>query len=546
VIDPKAPVDLLLVNGRVWTGSTNEPSANDITTVAVTGDTIVAIGPDAVATEMRPLARRVIDLEHRRVVPGLIDTHTHAVRAGPTWRTSLHWGSLRSLADGLGEIETRAVSTAPGTWIPVVGGWHSRQFAERRLPSRDELDLVAPHHPVYVQELYDMAVLNSSGLAALGWRDDSDDPIGGRLLRDGGGRLTGELEGMSAFAKVLEVALRPSFDEAVEGTRAMLGEFAAHGLTMVIDGGGFDMPPQRYRPLYQLWRDDALDVRVRLFLSAWERGNELENVDRVLEMLHPGFGDGRLQVAGVGEIAHYGCHDMEGFDGFEIGDDAYGELVEITRHCARAGWPMSIHAVLNSSLTRVLDAWELVQREDGGVAGQRFSIVHADEASERNLERMADLGLGVMVQNRMYRQAPDYLRLWGDDALRSAPPIGAMRRHGLVIGGGTDATRANSFAPWESIGWLVTAETVDGTVGRAPEHRMTVAEALTSFTRDAAWFVREEGHRGVVAPGYAADLCVPDLDPFTCPPESIATIRSALTVMGGRITHRSIDVASGE
>jgi predicted amidohydrolase YtcJ len=542
VIDPKTPIDLLLVNGRVWTGEPDDHGAGEVTAIAIAGDTIVATGADVVANELLPLARRIIDLGGRRVVPGLVDTHIHAVRAGGSWSSSLHWEALRSLDRGLEEIRARAANLAPGTWIPVVGGWHSRQVEERRLPTRDELDRVAPHHPVYVQELYDRAVLNSPGLLALGWSDDSPDPAPGRLLRDERGHLTGEIVGVGAFAKVLELALRPSFDEAVEGTRIMLTEFAAHGLTMVIDGGGFDMPPEKYRPLYQLWRDDAMDVRVRLFISSWQRGNEVDNVDRVLDFLHPGFGDGRLTTAGIGEIAHFGCHDMEGFDDFVISDLAFDELVEITRHCVAAGWRMSIHAVLDSSLSRVLDAWEKVHDETGGVAGRRFTIVHADQASERNVERMAALGVGVMVQNRMYLQGADYVALWGEDAVRAAPPIGTMRRHGLVIGGGTDATRANSYSPWASIAWLVTGATVDGATGRAPEHRMTVAEALASFTREAAWFVCEEDRRGLLAPGFDADLCVTDVDPFACPSAEIAQIRSVLTVMGGRITHHSLGV----
>lgn len=114
-----------------------------------------------------------------------------------------------------------------------------------------------------------------------------------------------------------------------------------------------------------------------------------------------------------------------------------------------------------------------------------------------------------------------------------------MRELGIVIGGGTDATRANDFSPWASIWWLVTGGTLDGRGRRDAAHLLDRAAALASYTRDAAWFTGEQDHRGRLAPGYDADLCVPTLDPFTCADDELAGIRSVLTVLGGRITHRA-------
>jgi predicted amidohydrolase YtcJ len=114
-----------------------------------------------------------------------------------------------------------------------------------------------------------------------------------------------------------------------------------------------------------------------------------------------------------------------------------------------------------------------------------------------------------------------------------------MRRHGLVIGGGTDATMANRYSPWASIGWLVTGATVDGAIGRDREHLMTIEEALASFNRDAAWFVGEEDRRGRLLVGFDADVCVPTVDPFNCPSSELSEIRSELTIMGGLVTHAS-------
>ncbi len=533
-----ASIDVLLTNGRIWTGSEAQDSEpNEVSAIALRDGIVVAIGSTEELSTLAPHSARVIDLHGRRVVPGLIDSHIHAVRAGLTWSLSLHFEDIRTLAEGLALVATAAQENAEGEWITVTGGWHSRQLDEARLPSRAQLDAVAPNNPVYLQELYATAVLNSAGLAACGWDDHSDDPAHGHLLRDEFGHLTGEVVGMGAFAVVLALALRPTMAQSVEGTRQMFAEFATHGITTVLDGGGLFMTPDKYAPLYRLWNEDRLDVRTRLFVSAWTRGDERGDIATLMLFVHPDFGDGLLQVAGLGEIPHLGCHDMEGFDEFSISDDAFEEFVDITRKCVAEGWRMSVHAVLDSSLGRVLDAWELVERETGKLSTLRFSIVHADQACERNVERIAALGAGVMVQNRMNLQATDYVATWGSDAVRSAPPISLMRKHGIVIGGGTDATRANRFSPWASIGWLVTGETVDGAIARDDEHLMSVEEALACFTRQAAWFVGEEERRGRLVVGFDADLCVLSLDALRCQPSELSSIRSDLTIMGGRITH---------
>lgn len=533
-------VDLVLHNGRIWTGSEDDPSVPDeVEALAVRGGRIVAIGTDQELAGLMADSAKVIDLGGRRAIPGLIDSHIHAVRAGVSWDTSLHWDDVRTLGEGLAQLRERAAGLAPGEWISVVGGWHSRQLSERRAPTRAELDAVAPDNPVYIQELYDRGVLNSRALEACGWDDASVDPERGMLLRGDDGRLTGEVHGMGAFSVPLGLALAPDREQAVVATGHMLSEFATHGLTGVTDGGGLLMSPVDYRPIYELWRRGGMRVRVRMFMSAWTRGDEVENIRQLTSLVHPGVGDGLLEVAGVGEIPHLGCHDMEGFDPFTLSDASYRELVEIVRLCVASGWRMSIHAVLNSTLSRILDAWEQVQSETGQIVGRRFSVVHADEATEENIARIAALGAGIMVQNRLTLKASDYVEAWGETATAKAPPIALMRKHGVVIGGGTDATRANWFSPWASIGWMVTGESVDGARPRLEEHRMTPVQALAAYTRDAAWFTGEDDHRGRLIPGYDADLCVPTTDPLDCAVTEIGEIRSDLTVMGGTLTHAS-------
>lgn len=530
-------VDLVLRGGRISTFADADQGPAEVSALAIAQGVVVACGSDEELSSYAAQATRVVELQGRRVIPGLNDSHIHAVRAAASWSASMHWEDARDLAECLDRVRSEASRRQPGEWLAVVGGWHSSQLAEGRGPTRAELDDAAPRNPVYVQELYDRGVLNSAALDACGFRDDSDDPPRGGLLRDAQGRLTGEIRGIGAFAVPTGLALGGA--DADTGLREMTAEFLRHGLTGVVDGGGLMMTPRDYDPVHRARRRGELGIRMRLFHSAWTRGGEVGDIAALTGIAQPDAGDGMLRLSGVGEIPHLGCHDMEGLDPFELTDESFEELVEIVRLCALRGWRMSIHAVLDATLARILDAWEQVEAETGAVAGRGWSIVHADEASRPQLERIRALGVGILVQNRLVLKGGDYEDAWGAAATADAPPIGDMRELGIPIGAGTDATRANWFSPWASIHWLVTGRSLSGRGGRDARHRMTRTEALAGYTRDAAWFTGEQDHRGRLIPGYDADLCVPTLDPLGCGDDELASIRSDLTIVAGRIAFDS-------
>src|SRR5262249_26270407 len=151
---------LLLANAKIE-GGPEEPASE---AVAIEGGRIAAVGP---AAELRRLGGGEvveIDAGGRRVIPGLIDSHAHVLRAGLTWDREVRWEGVASLDAALASVRTRAQALGTGAWVPVIGGWHEGQFAEGRRPTRDDLDRIAPDNPVYVQRLYTEAVLNSAGL----------------------------------------------------------------------------------------------------------------------------------------------------------------------------------------------------------------------------------------------------------------------------------------------------------------------------------------------------------------------------------------------
>jgi len=176
--DPRPPAELILMNGKVVTV---DSSFSIKEAVAIKNGRFVEVGTDGEMRRWRGPNTAVVNLGGRTVIPGLIDSHMHATVAGLSWDRDLHWESVRSLADGLKQIEVAARNKPAGTWIVVGGGWTPGQFAEKRLPTRAELDDIAPKHPVYIQYLRQAAVLNSAGLAAAGI--NSKGRSAGRKLR---------------------------------------------------------------------------------------------------------------------------------------------------------------------------------------------------------------------------------------------------------------------------------------------------------------------------------------------------------------------------
>src|SRR5262249_54056881 len=146
--------------------------------------------------DILPLAgaeTRIINLRGRRALPGLIDNHLHIIRAGLNFNMELRWDGRRSLADAMAMLKRQVDITPPPQWVRVVGGFTAQQFEEKRLPTIEELNAVAPDTPVFLLHLYDRALLNAAALRAVGYTKDTPDPPAGEIVRDGAGNPTGLL-----------------------------------------------------------------------------------------------------------------------------------------------------------------------------------------------------------------------------------------------------------------------------------------------------------------------------------------------------------------
>src|SRR2546427_6669062 len=182
--------DVILHHGTVTTLDRSRPTAR---AVAIRDGRFVRVGADADVLPMAGSATKVIDLKWRRVLPGLIDNHLHIIRGGLNFNMELRWDGVRTLADAMAMLKRQIAVTPPPQWVRVVGGFTEHQFAEKRLPTLEEINALAPDTPVFLLHLYDRALLNAAALRAVGYTKDTPEPPGGEIARDGQGNPTGLL-----------------------------------------------------------------------------------------------------------------------------------------------------------------------------------------------------------------------------------------------------------------------------------------------------------------------------------------------------------------
>ncbi|SFV36186.1 hypothetical protein SAMN05428990_3347 [Pseudoxanthomonas sp. YR558] len=531
--------DLILRNARITTLDTALPSASAI---AFANGRVLAVGDDAQVMAHANDGTHVIDAGGRRLVPGLNDSHTHLIRGGLNYNLELRWDGVRSLADAMAMLKAQVAITPAPQWVRVVGGFSESQFAEKRLPTLDELNAAAPDTPVFILHLYDRALLNRAALRAVGYTKDTPNPPGGEIQRDKAGNPTGLLLAKpNALILYATLALGPKLPAEYQrnSTRHFMRELNRLGITSVIDaGGGFQNYPEDYRIIEQLHTDGQLTVRIAYNLFTQKKGEELADFQRWSAMLTPGQGDDLLRHNGAGEMLVFSAADFEDFrePRPDLPATLEGELSGVVRFLAEQRWPFRIHATYDESITRVLDVYEQVNREVP-FDGLHWIVDHAETISPRNIDRVRALGGGIAIQHRMAYQGEFFAQRYGKDALRHTPPVRRMLQAGVPVGAGTDATRVASYNPWVALYWLVSGRTLGGLQMYGDDNRLEREEALQLWTHGSAWFSTEQARKGRLAVGQFADCALLSADFFNVAEDEIPNITSVLTVVDGRIVH---------
>jgi predicted amidohydrolase YtcJ len=530
--------DTVLYNGKVVTLAKGSPMAQ---AVAVRDGRIIGVGA---ASDVRKLAgpkTKMIDLGGRTVIPGLIDSHVHAIRAALFYASEVNWVGTRSIPEAMERIKEAAKRKKPGEWLIVAGGWTEQQFAERRRPTEAELIAAAPDNPVYVQLFYSHVLLTPAGRRALGITSDADLPP--NTTAEAGvdakptGWYGGNIQSISAFFSKLPL---PTQAQKAEGTRQFFRELNRLGITGVVDPAGFNMPPAEYQPLFDVWQAGDLTVRVAYSIFAQRRGKELEDFQTLTQLLPQGAGDAMLKFNGIGEAVTWGMYNND-----SPTDAQKEELYQAAKWAASRRMTLTHHWQNGKSAGHLLDVFERVDKEIP-IAPLRWSIAHLNVAPPGVFPRMKALGVGWTMQNAMYFDSAAFTTLHGKDALRLAPPVKTALKAGVNVGAGTDAHRVMSYNPMAALQWMVDGKTVAGEPTRAAEEILTREEALRLYTIGSAWFAHDEVKRGSIEAGKLADLAVLTKDYMTVPAEEIGRLESVLTMVGGKIVYAAGPFAKTE
>ena len=504
--------DLLLVNGRVLTINVTDTEAD---AVLVRDGRILEVGePDTIDP-----CTETIDLDGRTVVPGLIDAHTHFLRNGQGpghFVSAVETASTH--AELLAAMREQSARLADDRFLTVLGGVMGTQFEKGRLPNLDELDVALPNRPVYLQQGFNgPAVTNSVGKAYFESReiDVWDD---GTIEGGSVGRALGEL-----------IVGQTPIDK-----RRAIGEWMRYatsvGLTTVQDQGccgwvGAQVPLGRasgYGVYYDLWREGALDLRLRLrYLSggvpdATGRYPAAARMDNAVQQL----GDDWMKVVGLGE-----------FIAGAIGMAPNQRLIEgAYRHAARRGWSVTQHSGSAAEHEVHLLAMEQVA-EEFPIETLRWSLEHVFELTETQIMRLRLIGVGVGMQNQQYLKT-------GAQVVpsRSGPPFRSIVDAGLRASAGTDAAGVSPLSPWVSIYYMVTGKNAAGEVVNDGQ-QITRMEALRLYTMGSAYQSFDEDRLGSIEAGKLADLVVLDVDYLEVPDEALRQTASVLTIVGGRVVH---------
>jgi hypothetical protein len=518
-----ASADLILTNGKIITVDERFTIAQ---AVAISGDTIVAVGTNQDVARLAGPATRRIDLRGRAVLPGLIDNHMHLLRYGTTWQYEVRWDGVESRKEALELLRARTQTVKPGQWIYNLGGWAIEQFADdSKAFTREELDRVAPNHPVFLQASYYEAYLNSRALQLLGI---DQAPTAAGVMRDAAGRPTGHIseKGFRGLVGKLPTA---SDQEIEASTLGMIRELNRSGLTTFGSAGCEADLLQRYRQ----WADHGrLNIRVFCITSPGGGGGVDQLLPRIAQM-KLFQGDSYIDHHTYGEGVYGALSDPMFRHRAETRAEDLAQWRRIVTEIAKAGLPLHVHTNFEETIDAFLDQIEAVDNEYP-VRNLRWVLAHFNQPTAAQLERMKKLGMYAAVHPWAVINGGINVREFGDAAYDMAP-LATIQSSGITWGFGSDGSRANQILPFETLGWAVTGKMVGGM--KVLRQTISREDALIAHTRKNAYLVFQENNLGSIQPGKLADLVVIDRDYLTIPADQIKDIKPMMTMTGGRIVY---------
>jgi len=529
------PADLVLLSAKIWTGDPRRPEASAL---AARDGRIVAIGSDAEIASLKGPKTVAIDARGRRVVPGMIDCHTHMSMGGLDL-LALDLRKTRDPAEFTSMVAAYAARQAPGVWL-TDGAWDHEQWTPPRLPTKALLDPATGDRPACFQRQDGhMMVCNSLALKLSGIDRSTPDPPGGVIVRDAAGEPTGVLKD-AAMSIPFKVRPARTKAEIVEGLRAAVAHAGKNGVTSVQDlpGDPMDLPAWE-----EIRRSGALTVRVnyRPSITDWAAAKKAQTDYRQDEWVKvggvKGFMDGAL---GAGTAVMFEpFSDDPGNSGLHAAEAIpLSRIEERIAGADAAGLQVEVHAIGDKAILELLDIYARVAKKNGP-KDRRFRIEHTQHLRRDEVPRFAEQG--VIASMQPYHAVDD--GRWADRRLGKERARGAYAFRWLLdakakVAFGSDWDVA-PLSPILGIAAAVTRATIDGKQpgGWVPEQRIRPEEALRAYTVTASYAAFEEKDKGSLEVGKLADFVVLSGDPLTVPAAEIEKIAVDETVVGGRVVY---------
>jgi predicted amidohydrolase YtcJ len=529
-----------VITGRVWTGNPRQPWAE---AVAVGGERIVAVGSRDEVEQAAGESPQLIDAGDGLIVPGTIDSHIHLIDGG-LHLTSVQLRDAATREEFVRRVGEFAKKLPAGAWVTggdwdhTLWGGETSASSVESLPDRAWIDAATPNTPVWMQRLDGhMALANTAAMRAAGVGDDVKDVAGGEIVRDAAGRPTGVFKD-NAMALIDRAAPEPTLAQRLAATVAAMDYVAARGVTAVHHMGTWsDLEVFRAAQ-----RQGLLKIRIYACtpLGQWQR--------LVDDVKARGRGDDWLKTGGLkGYVdGSLGSHTAAFLEPFSDASNDRGLLVNTTEDLEEwtaaadaAGLQVAVHAIGDRAIRLQLDVFERVAKRNGP-RDRRFRIEHAQHIAPEDIPRFAKLG--VIASMQPYHAIDDGRwaeRVIGARRSQTTYAFRSLADVGAVMAFGSDWFVAPP-TPLQGLYAAVTRRTLDGKHpgGWVPQQKISAEEALTAYTRGAAYAAFSEKSLGTLEPGKLADLVVLDRDLFKEPPETLAEAQVMLTMVGGRIMYQ--------
>ncbi len=519
--------DLVLYNGKI---STVNAEDSTVDAIAIRDGKILATGGNGPIRALANKGTQVIDLNGRRVLPGLIDGHLHGIRMGSyfCFSRSPRFDPIFTRTEAIANVALKAAQTPIGKWLfQIGGGWHVQQLDVSGMLTKSELDGAAPNHPVYLQGTgFTGGQVNTRGLQVLGLDPASN------------GQLTGDANTLAIRTIGTELGAL-TLDEQDACTVDFIRELNRRGLTGWDDPGGNNpfsptgvpdpviVGSHGYQAINRLYREGRLNARVRFSFSCFGNVIGMPCVQGNTVNALSGIGDDLLRIGGVGE-------EVMNLTGGIYADPEYADIL---LYLAQNEWSFEHHASAPATQEAMVASWERVNAI-APITDLAWRMLHPgggpEAPSSDTLARLKALNAGVVPTNSNAKSA----------GVSDHPPYRRIYESGTRACLGTDALNVSPYPPFLNLWYVISGKTtVPGAAGVVPEQRLTRHEALRLATERCGWFIDLEGKVGSLAPDNYADLIVLNKDYFAVPEDEIRTLTSVLTLVRGRIVYADAEYA---